>query len=71
MRAAGEQLELGVEVPVVRAAIPLQAALEAGALVLRGVDAQLVVGQPVARRDLGRRRHVRRHRLRHALVAGP
>ena len=36
--------------------------------VLRAVHAQLVVGQPLARCDLGRGRHLRCHGLRHPLV---
>jgi hypothetical protein len=48
--------------------IPLQSALEAGSSVLRRVDRQLELGQPTARRDRGRARHMRRDACRHVLV---
>src|SRR5215831_5522510 len=42
-------------------AIPLQTALKARPLVFGPVDAELAVRQPPASRDLGLRRHFRRH----------
>ena len=63
--------ELGVRRAGGAAAIPLQPALKAGAGELRAVDGEFVVGQPFARRDLGRRRHFGRDGLGHALVADP
>ena len=46
--------EFGLEPAGRPAPIPLQAALEPGAAVLRAVDGKLRLGQPRARRDLGR-----------------
>src|SRR6516225_2069265 len=49
--------------------ITLKRAGELGPGVFRGVHFYLRLGQPLALRDLGRRRHERRDRRRHALVA--
>jgi hypothetical protein len=49
---AGEELDLG-RVAAAAAAVALESALEPGAAVLLGVDAQLAVGQPPVCRDLG------------------
>src|SRR5438876_12050951 len=53
--AAGEGLQFAVEGARGAAAIPLQSALESGALIFGGVEGQLAVGQPLVRGDLGGR----------------
>src|SRR5256885_14130917 len=56
--AAGKQLQLRGEAGDRADAITLEPALKSGAAVLAAVDAQLLVGQPLAPRDLGGRRHL-------------
>ena len=67
-RATGKELELGRVDVLGSAAIPLQAALEAGPRIFAAVDLELVFGEPRAGGDLLRRGHMRRHGLGHPLV---
>ena len=68
--AARERPHLGEALRIGAAphAIALKGAGELRSGVFGRVHVDLGLGQPLARRDLGRRRHERRDRLRHALV---
>src|SRR5579885_186535 len=64
---AGEERELAGIAGDRPAAIPLEAALEAGAGEFAAIDGKLVLAEPAAARDRLRRRHLGRHGLGHAL----
>ena len=63
-----EQPQLGAVGRVRPDAIRLQTSLESSPAVLRAVHAQLFIGEPVARGDLSRGRHLRRDLRGHRLV---
>src|SRR6516165_236484 len=65
---AREELQFGSVDAARPAPVLLQAALEPGALILGGINRELVLRQPSARRDPGCRRHLGRHGLGHVLV---
>src|SRR4051812_5124042 len=66
-RPAGEGKQVRDLLRGGRASIPLQAALEARPGKLRTVDREVALREPAALLDLRRRRHMRSHRLGHAL----